>query len=205
MLKDLDGDGDVDADDLKKCTDSSPTAGDYVAFEGHVKGAKAYSWPGLFKAVDANGDGTTDYRIFLPANETADFLKNQIGLDGTMVAYVYCRTGIIASGMFVAHDAVLGWPTVMYSGSWSQWGQMAGKENGGTIDNNSPWRTDVNGRTESITFNIDHGAKIEDPADGGPVNSFDTTTNRMEEEDKAYYESGAGDGNGGGGKPKVGC
>lgn len=181
-----------------------PPSGDYVAFEGHVKGAVAMNWGDLFEGIDADNDTVIDYYRFLPETDMT-ILLNGIGLNSTITAYVHCRTAIISSGMFVALDAFLGWPVSNYDGSWSQWGQLAGIENGGYLENSSPWRTDTPERTEALTFNVDAGATIEDPATGGPVNSFDNSANKVEEQDEAYFKSGSGTGNGGGNNPITGC
>ena len=113
---------------------------------------------------------------------------------------------MISSAMYVALDAYLGWPVANYDGSWSQWGQLAGKANGGFLENNSPWRADTAARTESLYLNKDAAATIEDPSSGGPMNSYDSSANKIEEADKAYFGAGGGSGSGGGGgKPPVGC
>jgi len=185
-----------DGDPMKTAGVFDPP-GDYVAFEGHVKGAVAMSWGNLFEGVDADNDTVIDYYRFLPEADMTTLL-NGIGLDSTITAYVHCRTAI-------ALDAFLGWPVSNYDGSWSQWGQLAGIENGGYLENSSPWRTDTPERTEALTFNADAGATIEDPAAGGPVNSFDNSANKVEEQDEAYFKSGSGTGNGGGNNPIPGC
>lgn len=192
-----------DGDPMKTAGVFAPS-GDFVAFEGHITGAVAMNWSDLYEGVDADNDTVTDYYRFLPKTDMTTLL-NGIGLDNTITAYVHCRTGIISSGMYVALDAFLGWPVSNYDGSWSQWGQLAGVENGGYLDNNSPWRTDTPDRTEALTFNAAAGAAIEDPAAGGPVNSFDNSANKVEEQDEAYFKSGSGSGNGGGDNPIIGC
>jgi 3-mercaptopyruvate sulfurtransferase SseA len=186
---------------------SSPsyTTTDYVAFEGHIKGATAMSWGDLYEGVDADGNGTTDYYRF---KSEADMVPiwTAAGLDSTKTAYVHCRTGMISSAMYVALDALLGWPVANYDGSWSQWGQLAGIENGGFLENNSRWRTDTAARTESLYLNRDAGVLIEDPSTGGTMNSYDYSANKIEEQDKAYFGAGGSSGSGGsGGKTPVGC
>jgi 3-mercaptopyruvate sulfurtransferase SseA len=187
---------------------STYTATDYVAFEGHIKGAQAMLWTNLYEGIDSAGTVTTGTAAYYRFKSEADMvpLWTAAGLDSTKTAYVHCRTGMISSAMYVALDAFLGWPVSNYDGSWSQWGQLAGKENGGFLENNSPWRTDAAARTESLYLNRDSGVIIENPADGGAVNSYDTSTNKIEEADKAYFGAGGGSGSGGGGgKTPVGC
>jgi 3-mercaptopyruvate sulfurtransferase SseA len=187
---------------------STYTATDYVAFEGHIKGAQAMLWTNLYEGIDSAGTVTTGTAAYYRFKSEADMVPiwTAAGLDSTKIAYVHCRTGMISSAMYVALDAFLGWPVSNYDGSWSQWGQLAGKENGGFLENNSPWRTDTAARTQSLYLNRDSGVIIENPADGGAVNSYDTSTNKIEEADKAYFGAGGGSGSGGGGgKTPVGC
>lgn len=169
---------------------------DYVAFEGRIRGAIALQYDTLFRAVDQDADGTTDYREYLPDANLATAFANA-GLGAAEVPYVHCRTGVIASALFVALEQI-DRSTVLYDASWSQWGQLAGIENGGYLANDSPWRTD-NARSEAINYNVDDllsGEGIENPADGGTFNSYDIYLNRIEQEDEAYYNSGGGAGGG---------
>jgi len=174
---------------------------DYVAFEGHIKGAQAISYGDLFTTVDYNGDTVIDYRVHKPDADLAAVF-GAIGLVPSTTAYVHCRTGNIASTLFAALD-MMGWKVQLYDASWSQWGQLAGVSNGGYLPDNSTWRTDTAARSEVMTFNngyLGAGEGIENPAAGGTVNAYDITGNRIEEEDSAYYSGGTG-GDGGGGAP----
>lgn len=190
---------------------SAPTASYFVAFEGHIKGAKAMLWSNLYEGIDSGGTVTTGTAAYYRFKSEADIVPiwTATGLDSTKTAYVHCRTGMISSAMYVVLDAYLGWPVSNYDGSWSQWGHLAGKVNGGFLDNNSPWRTDTAARTELLYFNKDAVDNvttfIEDPAKGGTVNSFDYSTNKIEEADKAYFGAGGSTGTGGGGKTPTGC
>jgi len=171
---------------------------DYVAFEGHINGATAISWGGLFQEVDYDGGGT-DYRVYKPEADIAAVF-GAVGLVPSTTAYVHCRTGNIASTLFAALD-IMGWKVQLYDASWSQWGQLAGLENGGYLPNDSPWRTDTPARSGLMTFNNGYlaaGEGIENPAAGGTVYAYDITGNRIEEEDSAYYSGGTGGGGGGG-------
>ena len=194
--------------DAKATTGVFPAvAGDYVAFEGHIKGATAMLWSSLYEGVSSAGTVTTGTAAYYRFKSEADMVPiwTAAGLDSTKTAYVHCRTGMISSAMYVALDAYLGWPVANYDGSWSQWGHLAGKVNGGFLENNSPWRTDSAARTESLYLNRDAAATIEDPSSGGAMNSFDNSANKIEETDKAYFGAGGSSGSGGGGKPPVGC
>jgi hypothetical protein len=61
---------------------------------------------------------------------------------------------VIASSAFFVLDGILGWPVANYDGSWSQWGQMA-SGNGGQLNADSPWRTDVSSRSELVVYTFD--------------------------------------------------
>ncbi len=183
-----------------------PPTGDFVAFEGRIKGAKALGYTTLFDPSNGNR--------FLPPNQLAAKFA-AIGLDSSKTAYVHCRTGVIASALYFALDGILGWPASNYDASWSQWGQLAGDPvNGKQIDPNSPWRTDIASRSELIVYNGANGKPVEKLClDGSAATcatpaSFDTDANKIEEEDAAYMNSSGsagGSGGGGGGGGKTGC
>lgn len=180
----------------------------YVVFEGHVNGGIALNAKYFYETVT----GTTEtYQVFLSSSDMAALLA-AYGVDSTQKAVVHCRTGVIASGVFVAIDSVLGWSVANWDGSWSQWGMLSGSAaNCGPLAANSPWRTDINGRTENLTYNhpadgLPDCSGIEDPTDGGPVNSFDTDINKINEEDNAYFSGGSNsNGGGGAGGGRIGC
>ncbi len=66
---------------------------------------------------------------------------------------------MIASSAFFVLDAILGWPVANYDGSWSQWGQMsANSANGGKLNPDSPFQTDVPSRSELVVYNYNVGA-----------------------------------------------
>ena len=50
---------------------------------------------------------------------------------------------------------MLGWPVKIYDGAWIEWGQMATNDSAidGSLDPDSPWRTDNGDHTESLTYN----------------------------------------------------
>ncbi len=91
---------------------------------------------------------------------------------------------MIASSAFFVLDAILDWPVANYDGSWSQWGQMSGSAaNGGTLNPDSPMRTDVPSRSELVVYNYDTtpgpvfftGTGLNDMTASG---TFTGTTNR---------------------------
>lgn len=180
--------------------------GDFVAFEGKIKGAKALGFTTLF-------DGANGNRFLPPDQLLAKF--GAVGLDSSKTAYVHCRTGVIASALFFIVDGVFGWPVANYDASWSQWGQLAGDPTyGKQIDPNSPWRTDIPSRSEGIVYNEPSGKTVEklcldgSAATCAPPASFDTDGNKIEEEDTQYMNSGGtggAGGSGGSGGGKTGC
>jgi thiosulfate/3-mercaptopyruvate sulfurtransferase len=124
---------------------------DYTVFEGHMKHAKALVYTSLYNKDNANR--------FFPADDgTATSLKSrfaEVGMDVAKTAYVYCKTGYIASSEFFVLDGILGWKTVWYDGSWSQWGQMsAHTANGGRLPASSAWATDVPELSELVVYNF---------------------------------------------------
>lgn len=205
----------------------SPNAGtpavtaDYTVFEGHMKHAKALVYTSLFNKGNAN-------RFFPVDDGTLNSLKNKfaaVGMDATKTAYVYCRTGYIASSEFFVLDGILGWNAVWYDGSWSQWGQMsASTANGGKLPATAVWATDVPELSELVVYNFGKTVSIsgysdtltlnhieELPVDPISTRLFTTTddprANQIEKEDAAYKSpasdssanSGNRSGSGGGG------
>lgn len=184
----------------------SPNAGnpfvstDYTVFEGHLKHAKAVFYATLFDSNNANR--------FFPKNDgNATSLKSifaAAGMDASKTAYVYCRTGYIASTAFFALDGILGWNAVWYDGSWSQWGQMsADSANGGKLPAGSVWATDVPELSEQVVYNYGKTVTISGvetvltinhievlPIDPVSASLFKTTSdpraNQIETEDAAY-------------------
>jgi len=128
-----------------------PVATDYSVFEGHLKNAKAVPYTSLYDKGNAS-------RFFPKDDGTETSLKSKFaaaGMDETKTAYVYCRTGYIASSEFFVLDGILGWKVVWYDGSWSQWGQMsASAENEGKLPETAAWATDVPGLSELVVYNL---------------------------------------------------
>lgn len=142
-------------------------SGDFVVFEGHIKGAQALNYTTMYDATTLQFKSSGDLTAMLAT----------VGIDSTKTTYTHCRTGVIASLSFFVLDAVLGWPAVDYDGSWSQWGQLsADSANGGMLAADSPWRTDIASLSESITYN--HATKAVErlALDGGICSSSTSTT-----------------------------
>ncbi len=78
---------------------------------------------------------------------------------------------MIASSAFFVLDAILDWSVANYDGSWSQWGQMAAST-GGTLQPDSPWRTDIPSRSELFIYNYG--------TDSGPVFYTAATTTSVQ-------------------------
>ena len=164
---------------------------DYVAFEGRMTGAKAVGYSTLLDSANSNR--------FLPAGDLITKF-NAAGMDSSKTAYVYCRTGVIASSEFFALDGILGWKVLDYDGSWSQWGSMSGDvTKDGTLDAYSGWRTDTAALSEVITYNKDNALTVEkillDPLSVQLYsNTNDLTANQIEKEDAAYMAGGTAGG-----------
>jgi 3-mercaptopyruvate sulfurtransferase SseA len=183
-----------------------PVTADYTVFEGHMKHAKALVYTSLYNKDNANR--------FFPADDgTATSLKSrfaEVGMDAGRTAYVYCKTGYIASSEFFVLDGILGWKAVWYDGSWSQWGQMSAlAANGGRLPLSSVWSTDVPELSENVVYNfgkivavsgkpalltLDHIETL--PVDPVSARLFTTTSdphaNQIENEDAAYKSPAAG-------------
>ncbi len=155
-----------------KVTSSIPS---YVAFEGHVKGAKSQEWSTLLS------DGK-----LLPRAEL-ETLMNAIGADATTTVYTYCRTSWRAAVNFLALDAILQWPVKIYDGAWIQWGQMARNESqyDGSLNAASPWRVDLPQYTEALTYN-----KTDTVSYLG-ANSYAPSASLINQEDAAVSGNGA--------------
>ncbi|MBC8017696.1 MAG: sulfurtransferase [Verrucomicrobia bacterium] len=189
----------------------SPNAGtpavpaDYTVFEGHMKHAKALVYTSLYNKDNANR--------FFPADDgTVTSLKSRfavVGMDATKTAYVYCRTGYMASSEFFVLDGILGWNAVWYDGSWSQWGQMSSHTaNGGKLPASAVWATDVPELSEIVVYNFGKTVTISGkpalltinyiealPVDPISARLFTTTSdpraNQIENEDVAYKSPAA--------------
>lgn len=197
-----------------------PTTTDFVVFEGKIRGAETLAVTTLYNA---------NFK-YLPKDDLiARF--SAVGLDSTKRAYLYCRTGVLGAIGFFVLDGILGWPAALYDGSWSQWGQLSGNaDKKGQLNPDSPWRTDVPSRTDSISYNWDANRPIEQFTSDGTIcsatyltdgtivnsaggntaclnlpNSFETDANRIEATDRAYMRSGGSGGTGGGGGISPGC
>jgi hypothetical protein len=189
----------------------SPNAGtpavtaDYTVFEGHMKNARALVFTSLYNKDNANR--------FFPADDgTSTSLKSrfaEVGMDATRTAYVYCKTGYIASSEFFVLDGILGWNAVWYDGSWSQWGQMSKvTANGGRLPASAVWSTDIPELSELVVYNFGKTVAISGkpalltadhietlPVDPVSASLFTTTNdpraNQIESEDAAYQSPAA--------------
>ncbi len=130
---------------------AGPDSKEYVAFEGHIRGAQ---WLEYKKLLDTDNDG----RLKNSDDLIAEF--KSIGIDDdTKTAYPYCRTSWRAAITFLALDGVLNYPVKLYDGAWIEWGQMTAADilrpgpkypknpkdkvwSSGPLDADSPWRTD---------------------------------------------------------------
>jgi 3-mercaptopyruvate sulfurtransferase SseA len=127
----------------------------YVVFEGHIKTAVNQDFRTIVAAIsDSN---------LVRSKDLLSAAMKKIGLDNTMTFFVYNRSGLEASISFLALDAVLNWQVKIYDGGWLQWGQMAGIDasTGGQLEEGSPWRADIPGRSGAINYNKPNGFVVE--------------------------------------------
>ncbi len=160
---------------------SGPTgaSGGYVAFEGHVRTAVHQNYTELI---------TPD--ITLLPKEDLRALFASIDVNGTETTYEYCRTSWRAAITFLALDGVLGYPTKIYDGAWIEWGQMAPESKGGALTEDSPWRTDIPQRSESITYNQDAGVTVYQLTG---ANSYSMQANGVNTVDSSICGGGGGE------------
>jgi hypothetical protein len=138
---------------------------EYVAFEGHIKTAVNLDYRDLLiDYSDANP---------LLSHDDLERIMTKHNIVDKKISFVYGRDGLEDSVLFLALDAALNWPVKIYDGGWSQWGQMAGNSpaKDGMLHEDSPWRTDLATRSESIFYNTASGLAV---AAGGTYNSFAT-------------------------------
>ncbi len=151
----------------------SDVAGDYVAFEGTLKGGEFFSWKS-FNTDYAGGDLTFNSAADITTALTAAGITTST--DGSNPVYSYCRTGYIASTGFFVLDGILGVDVMAYDGSWSQWGKMSTVDtvgnvlsgvdkvlgnsddvnvlSGGQLPAGSAWATDSATYMSTIKYNV---------------------------------------------------
>lgn len=171
----------------------STVTGDYVAFEGAVRGALNYDQANFlnvdmtFRDVDDGVGGGIE----------ADLVA--IGIDGSLVVYPYCRSGYLASTAFFVLDGLLGWDVMLYDGSWSQWGQMLVVTTlfGGQLPAGSVWAT--SGLTDGLQYNKNQfvgrpSTKLENLifVDDVTMATLSLGANQIESEDAQYMEGSSG-------------
>ncbi len=162
---------------------TSVGGGAYVAFEGHARTAEFQEYVTLL----------TDDGKLLPTQDLEAAMTG-IGAGPDTTVYTYCRTSWRAAVNFMALDAVLGWPVKIYDGAWIQWGQMATNDSsiGGSLDPDSPWRTDNDAHTEALSYN----KTVVEPVG---ANSYAPHANEINTEDAGTAASGGGGGGAGSG------
>ncbi len=157
---------------IGKDKDNNPL---YVAFEGHIRGAKHQNFTDLLDngKLKPRGDLITE--------------MSDIDVNENTTAYPYCRTSWRAAITFLALDGVLNYPVKLYDGAWIEWGQMTAAWSG-ALDADSPWRTD---RVLPIT-----GAVIVDNTDaevsGNWVASINPGVGPYYGSDFMYIKAGTG-------------
>ncbi len=194
--------------------------GDYVVFEGRIKGGTYYSY------ADFQVSGSDRFKSAAQIRQemiAAGIDIDSFSTDGSYVnpVYSYCRTAYIASTGFFVLDAILGVDVMTYDGSWSQWGKMSDDVSaGGELAAGSEWATDSATYMSLINYNVNNPTNVIVPlnpdADALLLDPADAEANQVENEDADYRsqapasdstDSGSGGSAptpGGGGAP-VGC
>ena len=115
------------------------------AFTGHIKTAVHQEYTNLH---ESGGFGAILSATELEAIMAADSVTS------TDTTYAYCKTSWRAAVTFLALDASLGWDTKIYDGAWSEWGQMAGISNNGSLADDNAWLTDTAARSGIISYTV---------------------------------------------------
>jgi 3-mercaptopyruvate sulfurtransferase SseA len=170
-------------DDGVATSPSDNTDGDYdaVVFDGTMKNGEYFSWGAV-----QNADGTF---------KDAETLKGEMqtaGIDNSKKLVTMCRTAYIASTGFFAFDAILGWDSMVYDGSWSQWGSLSTQDTGrgGLLPDDSQWYTDDSTLMDNIIYRDTEytiePARIKAPTAADP---FSDEANNVENEDYDYWNA----------------
>ena len=124
---------------------------EYVAFEGHIRTAVNMDYKTLLVKHD-NPESS-------PAHGRFGAVLNKHKIDEKNISFVYGRNGHEDAVLFLALDAALNWPVKIYDGGWSQWGANGWKltAKDGMLQEDSPWRTDIERCSESISYNKSSG------------------------------------------------
>lgn len=182
---------------------------DFVIFQGSIVGAKHVG-----NAVFYNADGTIK-----TAAEVQAILEGY-GIDSSKPIITYCRAGNAASNAFMPIDVTLGWPVMVYDGSWSQWGSLTNQTGAAFVPDASyalpaalsEWATDgliewhtLNNGDFAIPanqipgpyYNVNFPKSIEKPT----FRNLDSVltpdsidANSIENEDREYFETPAAGG-----------
>ncbi|MEF9427004.1 MAG: hypothetical protein L0956_07475 [Candidatus Mariimomonas ferrooxydans] len=139
-----------------------------VAFTGRIRGAKHLQWEDLLEGGTASN--------YFKSKEDIEAIITVTGMDSSKTAYLYCQIAQRTSVSFLALDGILGWSAKMYDGSWLEWGNLSDDE--GTLESDSPWRTDNSTYTDILGFSVTN----KKPPVG---NSFAANAKEINEEDKA--------------------
>lgn len=164
--------------DARASNEYSGTSGAPEAFVGHIKTAVNQNYTELLV------DGSSS-KPLLPTHDLVSIMDS-IGMGETKTSYIYCHTGWRASVIFLALDAVLGYSVKLYDGSWAEWGQMADEEKQGALKADSLWRTDIEERSEAISYSIDLGSTVQQITD---ADSYAPRTDLINETDSSVCET----------------
>jgi len=142
-----------------------------TAFEGHVRNAANLDYRALLISddgvTDISGNGSigsedASYR-YRPVQEL-EMLVAELGYGQGQTIMTYCRIGYRAAVVMMASAVALELPTRLFDGAWLEWSQLACVPNQSgepSLEQDSPWRTDLDSRSFIGAFNS--SARVEVP------------------------------------------
>lgn len=172
-----------------------------VPIEGAISGAVNLPWNGSntsftdgFVNNGSSSANTIDLRFKTKAS-ISELLRSQgIERNGSQVIS-YCRTAVRAMVPFFATNAIVGYPSRVYDGSWIEWSQFSTRTNDNdpnwtNLNSSSPWRTNRSNLTQNLYLNP---APTSIPTINIPTfQAFSRSANSIIDADKAYLRATSG-------------
>ncbi|MFO7577366.1 MAG: selenite/tellurite reduction operon rhodanese-like protein ExtH [Pelovirga sp.] len=180
-----------------------PPSGDHVVFEGYIRGSKFYPFGNFlnpentFKTYDEIVADLNNFGIDVDSFTADGSFDNP--------AYAFCRAGNIGGTCYFVLDAILGIDTMLYDGSWSQWGSMsANAAKGGELGDYGleAWAVDSLTYMDAFNYNVDHVKKVEPlNPDADALKLSPADANQVEDADYEYQITPPADSGSNGGAP----
>ncbi|TGN21116.1 sulfurtransferase [Leptospira idonii] len=184
--------GQTDAPSGKTCSAGS---GCKTPIDGHIRNAANIPWNQLLVNT-----GASNYRFKTKVELTQLF--SDAGISGNKHVITYSRNATNDMIAFFVSNAILGYPTRVYNGSWLEWSSLAYDEARVWTNLNfgSPWRTDQ--LTDSLTFTSN--TNLIPRYSFTTTSAFAVSSNQAIDNDKDYIRGNAptpvsGGASGGGG------